>query len=150
MVEAEKGHNCPSEDGHVSDNHDANDGHVSGPEVAEEVLGWITVAILCIFFIEVVLKLLTFGIFYFYHHFVHMVDAIVVIVSLVLTVAFMVKLNKTAGQVIGLLILMRLWRVVRLVDSITMVSNSHHEQQKALLTEKILALEAKLNNVGGQ
>lgn len=74
--------------------------------VAEEVLSWSSIGILCLFAAELVAKLTCFGTGYFTHSKWHMVDAVVITLSLGLELT----LKGVAGEAASLLMFFRLWK----------------------------------------
>lgn len=92
---------------------------------AENVLSWISIAIASIFTVEQLLKLFVFGPHYF-ANFWHLFDAFVIITSLVLECV----LKGAARETASLLIIFRLWRLVRVVHSI---AESLHFESEARL-----------------
>lgn len=61
--------------------------------------------------VEVVLKLIAFG-YTFFYQFEELIDAIIIIVSFTLDIAF---IKSSTLKFLGLLIFLRLWRIVRIV-----------------------------------
>lgn len=98
--------------------------HESPTHIAEEVMHWISVTILIIFAIENLLKLMAFGLKYFTKHLMHLFDCFIVIASLALTIS----LHGVAGELVGLLVLLRFWRIIRLMDSIVLALAWKHEE----------------------
>lgn len=81
-------------------------------ERAEEALSWTSIAILSLFTIEQLLKLAVFGIQYFFHIW-HALDAVIIVASLVLESV----LRGTTQEAVSLLVVFRLWRLVRVLHS---------------------------------
>ncbi|EPQ58213.1 hypothetical protein GLOTRDRAFT_114681 [Gloeophyllum trabeum ATCC 11539] len=85
-----------------------------------DVLSHISLAITTFFLIEIPLALCAFGLKYYYpltgvtHSTLHLFDAIVIIVTFVLEVV----LRGRERELAGLLIILRLWRLVKLVGGI--------------------------------
>ncbi|CAG2109349.1 unnamed protein product [Medioppia subpectinata] len=80
-----------------------------------EVLQYISIAILVIFTIEIVLKVFAFRCEFFKNPF-ELFDAIIVITSLGLDIIF--SQNADMKRYISLMIVLRLWRVIRVVHGI--------------------------------
>ncbi|KAL1920962.1 uncharacterized protein VTP21DRAFT_11597 [Calcarisporiella thermophila] len=82
----------------------------------ENILSIISLSILSSFALELLLRLFAFGIKHFTHHLLHLWDAVVIITSLVLTA----RLHGRAEEAAGLLIVLRIWRIVRVMESVAM------------------------------
>lgn len=93
-------------------------------EKVEEVFSWTSVGILSLFTIEQILKLAVFGFTYFYS-FWHFLDAFVIIASLILEVL----LRGPARETAALLVVFRMWRLVRVMHSVAESINMQHEEQ---------------------
>ncbi len=106
---------------------------------AEEVLGWVSLSILSVFLLEQLAKLAVSGPRYFYTSAFHALDAFVVVVSFVLEAV----LRGTLREAASLLVILRLWRLVRVAhavaESVTLehhlVLKKHHEAMAALRGE---------------
>lgn len=85
-----------------------------------------SLAILCIFMIEILLKLIAFRLKYFTHKF-EVFDGIIVVVSFVLDIASLRE--EEAFEAASLLILLRLWRVVRIVNGAVLSAKSQSDQE---------------------
>ncbi|TNM99029.1 hypothetical protein fugu_013593 [Takifugu bimaculatus] len=94
--------------------------------VIPEVFHYLSLALVTFFVVELVGKLFAFRKEFFDHKF-EVFDGLVVVVSFVLDVAFIFREDAFDG--IGLLILLRLWRVARIINGI-LVSVKTREQQK--------------------
>lgn len=70
-------------------------------------------AILAFFMVEIFLKIFVFRLEFFHHKF-EILDAFVVVVSFVLDLVLMFKNHHF--EALGLLILLRLWRVARIIN----------------------------------
>lgn len=79
-------------------------------ELAETILHWISVSILALFTLELAMMLLIFG-KYFFMHILYVIDFVVVSISLGLEVGFYGR--PELQDVVGVLIFIRLWRLVR-------------------------------------
>ena len=82
-------------------------------EEAERALSWTSVAILGIFALEQAARLAVFGPRYFLHLW-HALDAVVIVSSLVLECV----LRGVAQETVSLLIVFRLWRLVRVMHGV--------------------------------
>lgn len=72
-----------------------------------------SVAILTFFMMEIFFKIFVFR-FEFFHHKFEILDAIVVVVSFILDVVLLFREHEF--EALGLLILLRLWRVARIIN----------------------------------
>lgn len=81
--------------------------------LAGEVLHYCSIAILSIFLLEICTKLFAMGKQFFYHKF-EIVDAVIVIVSFALDIAFIN--SEGLSSAFGLIVLLRLWRIGRIVN----------------------------------
>ena len=77
------------------------------------VLHYFSLSILCIFMIEVLLKLIAFRMKYFTHKF-EVFDGAIVVISWILDIASLRE--EEAFQAAQFIIILRLWRVVRVVN----------------------------------
>ncbi|KAM3612063.1 uncharacterized protein V6R79_002099 [Siganus canaliculatus] len=94
--------------------------------LAPEVLHYLSLALLTFFMLELAGKLFAYRLEFFDHKF-EVFDGFVVVVSFVLDIVFV--FHEDAFDGFGLLILLRLWRVARIVNGI-LVSVKTREQQK--------------------
>jgi voltage-gated hydrogen channel 1 len=103
---------------------------------ASDIFAWISVGILSVFTLEQLAKLVVFGPSYFIFSFWHALDAFIIIASLVLEIV----LRGAAREVTALLIIFRLWRLVRIMHSIAEEVSiehgesieKHHELEKEM------------------
>jgi hypothetical protein len=83
-------------------------------EIFAKLFKYIGFIILCMFTIEIALK-----IFFTFHHFIRskleMLDSCIVIVSLVLEIVFISE-NNSLSAIGGILSIFRLWRIIRIVN----------------------------------
>ncbi|XP_065912732.1 voltage-gated hydrogen channel 1-like [Dysidea avara] len=92
------------------------------------VLHGFSLAILCIFLMEILVKLIAFRLKFFTHKF-EVFDAIVVVESFILDVA---SLHAEANfEAFNLLIILRLWRVVRIVNGAILSAKAQSDAQLA-------------------
>ena len=98
-----------------------------------EILRWLSVSILCLFAIELLIQIATFGLKWL-KHWMHVLDIFVVFVTLVFEIFFH---DSAEGDLIGILVIFRMWRLVRVLH-ITTEALEHayvakiHELQKKL------------------
>lgn len=90
------------------------------------VLHIISIVILCIFMLEVIVKLIAFRMKYFTHKF-EVLDGIVVVISWVLDIASLAR--EEAFEAAALLIVLRLWRVVRIVNGAVLSAKAQSDNQ---------------------
>lgn len=113
-------------------------------DYAVEVFHYMSFAILGFFIIEVFLKIFVYRLEFFYHKF-EILDAIVVVVSFVLDLVFLFK--KHQFEALGLLILLRLWRVVRIINGIIISVKTHSERQILRLKHLNIQLATKIQHL---
>ncbi|XP_031804430.1 voltage-gated hydrogen channel 1 [Sarcophilus harrisii] len=97
---------------------------------AARVFHYLSIAILSFFMIEVALKLYVFQKEFFYHKF-EILDAVIVIISFVLDIVLLFQ--EHAFEALGLLILLRLWRVARIINGIIISVKTRSERQLSRL-----------------
>ena len=114
---------------------------------SEEVFAWLSVAILSIFSIEQLLKFLVFGPYYFITSLWHALDAVIIVTSLTLEIL----LRGPAREVVSLLVVFRLWRIIRIMHSIIEAMEisfdekiEKHHQLETEMHVRILDLEKHL------
>lgn len=78
-----------------------------------QVFHYLSLALLTFFLVELVGKLFAYRLEFFQHRF-EVFDGLVVVVSFVLDIAFI--FHEDAFDGLGLLILLRLWRVARIIN----------------------------------
>nr|XP_028685699.1 voltage-gated hydrogen channel 1 isoform X1 [Macaca mulatta]XP_028685700.1 voltage-gated hydrogen channel 1 isoform X1 [Macaca mulatta]XP_028685701.1 voltage-gated hydrogen channel 1 isoform X1 [Macaca mulatta] len=80
---------------------------------AAMIFHYMSIAILALFMMEITFKLFVFRLEFFHHKF-EILDAVVVVVSFVLDVVLLFQEHEF--EALGLLILLRLWRVARIIN----------------------------------
>lgn len=85
-----------------------------GVHTAHEVLFFMTVAILSVFFVELVVLLAVLGLKLFFHNRLYVLDLVIVVSSLTLEITFYCLEEEDLATLTGLLILGRVWRFVRI------------------------------------
>ncbi|KAI9358792.1 hypothetical protein BD770DRAFT_442993 [Pilaira anomala] len=112
--------------------------------IAFEMAEVIGISIVFLFLVECILCLIAFGPGYYLpgwpHWKLHVFDAFVVIMSVVLEVG----LRGKEREVAGLLIIFRLWRIVKVVESVIKSVSFTHEEELESLKEAYKELESKL------
>ncbi|KAG0034915.1 hypothetical protein BGZ82_005553 [Podila clonocystis] len=109
-----------------------------------ELFSHISLAIVSMFMLEILIKLFAFGPRYFWrgtpHWVLHLFDAVVIMTSFVLEIV----LHGVSQELSSLLIVFRLWRVIKLTGAVA-IEVSNHEQEKARLLEaRVQELEKEL------
>ncbi|XP_035113480.1 voltage-gated hydrogen channel 1 isoform X2 [Callithrix jacchus] len=83
---------------------------------AAMVFHYMSIAILVFFMMEIIFKLYVFRLEFFHHKF-EILDAVVVVVSFVLDIVLLFREHEF--EALGLLILLRLWRVARIINGMS-------------------------------
>ncbi|XP_065059479.1 voltage-gated hydrogen channel 1-like [Rhopilema esculentum] len=119
-------------------------------ELAEHILHDLSLAILSAFMIEIFVKLFALGLSFFKHKF-EVFDACIVIISFSLDVFMLVNKEEGALSGVEFIILLRLWRISRIVNGIIMSVKRKTEEKMELLRiqrdelqEQVSKLELKL------
>lgn len=94
--------------------------------VAPEVFHYLSLALLTFFVVELAGKLFAYRLEFFQHKF-EVFDGVVVIVSFVLDVVFVFREDAFDGM--GLLILLRLWRVARIINGVLVSVKTRADQR---------------------
>ncbi|XP_051916641.1 voltage-gated hydrogen channel 1-like [Hippocampus zosterae] len=94
--------------------------------IAPEVFHYLSLALLTFFMVEIAGKLFAYRLEFFQHKF-EVFDALVVMVSFVLDVVFIFHDDVFDGM--GLLILLRLWRVARIINGILVSVKTRADQK---------------------
>jgi len=124
-------HYCPEgfEQGSVvsCDGHKWHNIHVT-----EEVLFYLTITILSLFFIELSTSIIILTPCVFFKQFFFLADFVVVTVSLVLELVFHFVHEKIISSLVGLLVIARIWRFIRIGHGLIEATHkwSQHEQRK--------------------
>ncbi|XP_070693025.1 voltage-gated hydrogen channel 1 [Pempheris klunzingeri] len=100
--------------------------------IAPEVFHYLSLALLTFFMMELAGKLYAYQLEFFYHKF-EVFDGLVVVVSFVLDIVFI--FHEDAFDGMGLLILLRLWRVARIINGILVSVKTRAHQQIHKLKE---------------
>ncbi|XP_016337151.1 voltage-gated hydrogen channel 1-like [Sinocyclocheilus anshuiensis] len=97
--------------------------------IAPQVFHYLSLTLLTFFMVELFGKIYAYRLEFLHHKF-EVFDGIVVVVSFILDIVYISK--EDAFDAMGLLILLRLWRVARIINGIIMsVKNrAHHKVQK--------------------
>lgn len=100
--------------------------------IAPEVFHYLSLALLTFFVVELIGKLFAYRLEFFQHKF-EVFDGLVVIVSFVLDVVFVFREDAFDGM--GLLILLRLWRVARIINGVLVSVKTRADQRLHKLKE---------------
>jgi hypothetical protein len=104
----------------------------------------LSLAIVSVFMLEILLKIFAFGPRYFWigtpHWILHLVDAIIILTSFLLEIF----LKGAEQELSSLLIVFRLWRVVKLTGTVAIEVSEHDQAHVALLEERVKLLEQEL------
>jgi hypothetical protein len=112
--------------------------HELHPEI-EHYLFMVSIGILVVFMVEYVVKFVIFPLEYFYH-FGHMLDIVCVMVTLVLELT----LHGVGKEWAELGVVMRLWRVIRVVQTVAVEAEERHEEYTREMVVRIQELEKEL------
>ncbi|XP_076778874.1 voltage-gated hydrogen channel 1 isoform X2 [Arvicanthis niloticus] len=109
-----------------------------------KVFHYMSFAILAFFMVEIFLKIFVFRLEFFHHKF-EILDAIVVVVSFVIDLVLMFKNHHF--EALGLLILLRLWRVARIINGIIISVKTRSEWQILRLKQINIQLATKIQHL---
>ncbi|KAF8946013.1 hypothetical protein BGZ47_001507 [Haplosporangium gracile] len=108
------------------------------------LFGHLSLAIVSIFMLENLLKLFAFGPRYFWkgtpHWILHLIDALIILTSFLLEIF----LKGAEQELSSLLIVFRLWRVLKLTGTVAIEVSEHDQAHVALLEEKVKLLKQEL------
>ena len=132
-------------------------GDGSEPSCAEEddsttqsVLDASSIFITCIFMAENLILLAVLGFRQFFKNVFHAIDFFVVAFSLALTITFALAGEQGLANIVGLLLLVRLWRFVSLGYGLMSAASKKNKQNVESLSKRIQELEAQLKDHGVQ
>ncbi|XP_049645328.1 voltage-gated hydrogen channel 1 isoform X2 [Suncus etruscus] len=111
---------------------------------AARVFHYLSIAILTFFMMEIFLKIFVFRLEFFHHKF-EILDAVVVVVSFVLDIVLVFREHEF--EALGLLILLRLWRVARIINGIIISVKTRSERQLLRLKQMNAQLAAKIQHL---
>eukprot|EP01112_Ceratiomyxa_fruticulosa_P009721 TRINITY_DN2548_c0_g1_i1.p1 TRINITY_DN2548_c0_g1~~TRINITY_DN2548_c0_g1_i1.p1 ORF type:complete len:230 (-),score=27.40 TRINITY_DN2548_c0_g1_i1:86-775(-) len=98
-------------------------------EIAEEVLRYTSISILLILALELLLMMIAFGIEFFKHP-LYLLDVGVIVLSLV----FEIQFHDAVG---GLLVIFRLWRIIRIIHTVAVTVEEHEKEKTEKLKEEL-------------
>uniref|UniRef100_A0A8D0BV42 Voltage-gated hydrogen channel 1 n=1 Tax=Salvator merianae TaxID=96440 RepID=A0A8D0BV42_SALMN len=113
-------------------------------EIVPKVFHYLSLSILTLFLVEISFKLYAYRLEFFHHKF-EVLDAIVVIISFILDIVLLFREHEF--EALGLLILLRLWRVARIINGIILSVKTRSEQQLAKLKQANLTLTVKVQQL---
>ena len=107
----------------------------SGVHVTEEVIFYLTLFILTVFFIELNLSMVALSPSIFFRQFFYALDYFVITVSLVLEITFHLLEDDIYQSLSGLLVIFRVWRFIRIGHGIVELTNeaAHREYDKMVV-----------------
>ncbi|XP_028272200.1 voltage-gated hydrogen channel 1 [Parambassis ranga] len=112
--------------------------------LAPEIFHYLSLALLTFFMLELAGKLLAYRLEFFQHKF-EVFDGLVVVVSFVLDIVFI--FHEDAFDGMGLLILLRLWRVARIINGILVSVKNRADQKVHKLKESYDHLVARVTEL---
>ncbi|XP_077015961.1 voltage-gated hydrogen channel 1 isoform X2 [Tamandua tetradactyla] len=111
---------------------------------ASRVFHYLSIAILTFFMMEISFKLYAFRLEFFHHKF-EILDSVVVVVSFVLDIVLL--FSEHEFEALGLLILLRLWRVVRIINGIIISVKTRSDRQLLRLKQINMQLASKIQHL---
>uniref|UniRef100_A0A8D2BA47 Voltage-gated hydrogen channel 1 n=1 Tax=Sciurus vulgaris TaxID=55149 RepID=A0A8D2BA47_SCIVU len=108
------------------------------------VFHYTSIAILVIFMMEIFLKIFVFRLEFFHHNF-EILDAVVVLLSFILDIVLLFREHEF--EALGLLILLRLWRVARIINGIIISVKTRSERKLLKLKQMNIQLAAKIQHL---
>ena len=117
------------------------------PTVAwlETYLPYFSIGILSLFFIELLIQVFAFGVVKWFRNGFHIFDFVVVLATLIIEIVAHVLFHHEVTTVFGLAIIVRLWRVIRVIHVTTEALDLPHEEEVHELKKKIKMLERELS-----
>ncbi|KAJ5896515.1 uncharacterized protein N7473_005914 [Penicillium subrubescens] len=113
----------------------------------EEALGVTGLVISCLFMVELIVAVLSFGTGYFSNWF-HIFDSTVILVAFIIQVS----LRGTEEEVGSLVIVLRLWRVFQIIEELKSASEDtmeQYEEEMERLRQENASLRQRLNQTPG-
>lgn len=120
----------------------------AGVHTAHKVLKIVTISILSAFMVELTILLVCLGPRNFFSRFLYVLDFFVVSASLALEVAFYVASDEAIASLIGLLVVARIWRFVRIGHGLVVTTNELKAVKEKENKEYIRVLQAALRKAG--
>ncbi|XP_043924569.1 voltage-gated hydrogen channel 1 [Protopterus annectens] len=113
-------------------------------QILAQVFHYLSLSILTFFIIEISGKIYAFRMEFFHHKF-EVFDAVIVLISFVLDIVF--AIHETAFTGIELLIILRLWRVARIVNGVVLSVKAQANRKIAELKEANAGLTNSINEL---
>ena len=107
-------------------------------------LTWCSIVILTVFFIELCAQVFAFGASKWFHSWMHIFDFCVVLITLIAEIVVHLWLHNELSSLVGLSIIFRFWRVIRVVHVTTEALDLPHETEIHKLEHRIKELEEQL------
>ncbi|XP_029475049.1 voltage-gated hydrogen channel 1 [Rhinatrema bivittatum] len=115
--------------------------------IAPQVFHYLSLSVLTFFVVEIFGKLYAFRLEFFHHKF-EILDAVVVLISFIIDIIYIAQEN--LFQAVGLLILLRLWRVARIINGIIVSIKTTAEEKITKLRTANLALSEAVEQLQNQ
>ncbi|KAI5622593.1 voltage-gated hydrogen channel 1 [Silurus asotus] len=112
--------------------------------IAPQIFHYLSLSLLTFFMVELCFKLYAFRLEFFHHKF-EVFDAIVVVVSFILDIVYISQ--ESAFDAMGLLILLRLWRVARIINGILLSVKSQADHKVNKLKEENSNLHEQISEL---
>lgn len=116
---------------------------VDKESVGAEVVHYLSITILSIFMLEIIAKLVADR-HHFLSHKIEILDAFVVVTAFAFDIAILFFDENDALVAVGLLILFRLWRIVRIVNGVILSVKTECDERVHALKAKLSEIEEKL------
>lgn len=113
-------------------------------------LDGISLGILCIFMVENIALVIILGIDKFIRNYLYVIDFVVVAASLALEIALMMMREDRLATMAGVLVIVRLWRFVRLGHGLVSTTVEIEDEKVEKLEDRIAELEDLLGKNGIQ
>ncbi|XP_053328973.1 voltage-gated hydrogen channel 1 [Spea bombifrons] len=115
--------------------------------IIPEVFHYLSISVLTFFLVEIVGKLYAFRLEFFHHKF-EVFDAAIVVISFIIDIVYISR--EDIFNAVGLLILLRLWRVARIVNGVIVSVKSRAEEKINKLKQSQDTLLAKVSQLEQQ
>eukprot|EP00573_Skeletonema_grethae_P001969 CAMPEP_0201688496 /NCGR_PEP_ID=MMETSP0578-20130828/2244_1 /ASSEMBLY_ACC=CAM_ASM_000663 /TAXON_ID=267565 /ORGANISM="Skeletonema grethea, Strain CCMP 1804" /LENGTH=311 /DNA_ID=CAMNT_0048172833 /DNA_START=13 /DNA_END=948 /DNA_ORIENTATION=- len=134
----------------TSDSAGCDDHKYPGVHIAHEVLFSFTLIILILFEIELLLMMYLLGPKKYFSRLLYALDLLVVTVSLILEIIFRVVHEDILNDLVGILILFRVWRFVRIGHGLVATTFELQEERMHELKHYVHELEEMVETCGGE
>ncbi|XP_044146556.1 voltage-gated hydrogen channel 1-like [Bufo gargarizans] len=121
--------------------------HNKVDHIVPEIFHCLSLSVLSFFLLEIVGKLYAFRLEFFHHKF-EVFDAVIVIISFIIDVVYITR--EDIFNAVGLLILLRLWRVARIVNGAILSVKSRADEKIHKLKKKQETLLARVSQLEQQ